>query len=260
MLHLKCLQQLRRQLREGSAAELHAVLHGQPCKAIQLRNFPAELTLPDMLQRDVLAMALCRLAVLQEGEVYGGFVRDMLAGTHWHDVDLCFLHPRSITKFKQTLPAYLELLLGLPLHTVKLTLLNKHDHYPLKVHHHELRWQTVVIPVDISYRSHAAGLRLPATLGSGLVWTHKGFGWRSLECDPDTPLMSVEAMRDLLHHTHDVLRRPSFGEWELMAEHQREEAEAYYTAKKEQLEQRGFTFVAESGISLAEFRAATTHD
>lgn len=261
MLHLKCMQQLRRQLRDASAAELHALLHTKRCDSIHLRHFPVGLPLPVVLQRDVLAMALCRLVVLQDGEVFGGFVRDMLAGTHWNDVDLFFLHRPYITKFKQTLPAYLELLLGIPAHAISLVLLSTSDEqYPLTVHRHELRWGTLTIPVDISYRNYPADLRLPATLGSGLVWTHAGIAWRTLECDPATPLMSIETMTALLANMRDVLRRPTFGEWERISETRREKVDAYYSTKKQQLEERGITFVAESGISLAEFRAARARD
>ncbi len=252
MLQQRCLQALREYLRYANAAELQAVLQGQ-CPAVQLQRTPLELPLPALLRRDVLAMALCRLAILQEGEVYGGFVRDMLAGTHWRDVDLCFLHRHSIVRFKQTLPQYFELLLGLPAHTVQLQLRCKCENYPVVTHKHELIWEDVTVPVDISSRMHRPGLRLPATLGCSLAWSHVGLEWRPLDCDPSSPLIAVDTAVALLKRGQDVLRRPSFDEWHRIPEEHRKAVEAYYTTKKEELEERGYTFVAQHGLSLADF-------
>ena len=256
-LHCQCLRKLRQHLRTAHAAELQQLLHGTAPPALQLRGFPTDVDLPQLLQRDVLAMVLCRLAVLQDGEVYGGFVRDMLAGLHWSDVDLSFASEFAITKFKQTLPLYLEMLLGLHSHTVQLVLLHKSTSYPTKVYRHELRWQALVIPVDISFHGRMPRRPLPATLASGLSWTHAGVLWRPLDCDPSMPLVSVDEIAALLRDQRDVLRRPTLDEWERMSAGERRAAESYVHNKKAVLSQRGLIFVAETGMSLGEFEALT---
>jgi len=256
-LHCQCLRTLRQHLRTAHAAELQQVLHGTAPPELQLRGFPTDVDLPQLLQRDVLAMVLCRLAVLQDGEVYGGFVRDMLAGLHWADVDLSFASEYAITKFKQTLPLYFEMLLGLRSHAVQLVLLHKGFPYPTKVYRHELRCQTHVIPVDISFHGRVRCRPLPATLASGLRWTHAGVQWRPLDCDPSTPLTSVDEIAALLRDQCDVLRRPTLEEWERMSADERRAADSYVRSKKAALSQRGLTFVAETGLSLGEFEALT---
>ena len=253
LLQQQCLQALRKHLRHATAAELQAALLRAECPGVQLQHVPPEMPLPDLLRRDVLGVTLCRLAVLQEGEVYGGFVRDMLAGMHWQDVDLCFLHRHAIQRFKQTLPLYLELLLGIPAYSFQLRLRSKNTDYPAVVHKHELIWEDVVVPVDITCRVHRMGIHPPATLGSGLMWTPAGIQWRPLDCDPATPLVAVDAAVALLKRGQDVLRRPSYDEWKRIPPEHHERIEAYYTDKKEQLEKRGYTVVAQHGLALIEF-------
>lgn len=246
------MQALRAYWQQAGAAELTAALQSGRCAAVQLQGYPPDLDLPALLRRDVLAMAVCRLAILQEGEVYGGFVRDMLSGLHWQDVDLCFLHRHSITRFKQTLSLFLELLLGIPAYSAQLLLCSVSGSHGS--HRYELRWRDVVVPVDITCRSTRPGT-LPATLGSSLVWTHAGLEWRPLDCDPSTTLMSVPAMVALLQQGQDIVRCPTHGEWARMPVIDHPAAEAYRTAKTKELEKRGYTFVASHGLALASYLA-----
>lgn len=258
LLQQQCLQALRQHLRHASAAELQAAFLHTECPGVQLKHVPPEMPLPELLQRDVLGMVLCRLAILQEGEVYGGFVRDMLAGMHWDDVDLCFLHRHAIQRFKQTLPLYLEMLLGIPAYSFQLQLRSKNTDYPIIVHKHELIWENVVVPVDITCRSHRMAIHPPATRGSGLNWTPDGIQWRPLHCDPSTPLVAVDATVALLKRGQDILSRPSYDEWQRIEDSKREAAEAYYTRKKEEMEKRGYTLVAQQGLTLDDFLQAGT--
>ena len=253
MLQSQCMRKLREELRYADASRLAEVLHS-PCIPAQLKYFPPEFDAASIVRRDALAFALCRYAILQDGEVYGGFVREMLSGLHWKDVDLCFLHRKAIVRFKQTLGSFLELVFRIPAATIRRVLLDivRCPEYGHTVHRHQLRWENMAVQVDITHiAARSLASHLPGTLGSSLTWDHSGLRWRSLDCDPSSRLMEVNEIVRLLRDGHDVQRFPTLGEWLRMdSSDARTMVMLYCTSKKEELEGRGYTMKYAHGVPL----------
>ena len=218
------------------------------------------ITMEHFIHRESLAMAVCHVSRLHHAEPYGGYIREMQSGKPFRDIDICFTNVRDIITFKAQLVSLLSLIFGEAKHKFELSMLSEHNmsmpkmahrsgEYPFRVHRHTLKWDDVVVHLDLTHQQRMKSCtRIPATLGSSLIWTRLGI---QITMDQDLHLTAdVAEVCALLAAGKDIPLFPSCQYWTQMEPASLTCTQSYYEIKHQHLQHRGYTLLASRGTTL----------
>ena len=221
------------------------------------------VSLRDQRVRDVLAIAAVDLACrCHGGHAFGGWVRAMVSGEAWDDVDLFFDKKMSIAEFKHRLPEHLRLVFALACPHIELrtTYTQSRAGYSFEFHRHQLIFteggKKHIVQLDITTRkSIAETLMRPCSVGSSLVMTRDGVRWCSVMIENMYGRLEIADAKDLLRSGRDIQLWPDLPLWDRIIKSNRDcpvKVRRYHERAVGKLRRRGFNIVAAWGTPADE--------
>jgi len=233
--------------------------------------------------RDILAFAVFHVAVLYDGTVYGGFVREMLSGKHWDDIDIKFASKCAIANFKSRLAPVLRSIFGWSAENLDFCTTDTQSprrRYNFEFHRHQLRFhepeteQAHLLQVDITTNAAIGrSYMTPCTLGSALLLHDTDsitYNRHPVCAQPggDQNYVSIAEVRELLARGRDIELWPSLEVWQRANRRAAQQGQApmadqmesYHDRAMKKIRNKGYRVNRSWGVTADQIRRETHED